>query len=133
MKKSKLQYEAPEFDKIKNEHFKPAFDFGLKQHAAEIEKIANNPASPTFENTIVELEKSGEVLKRAIIVFSNLTSANTNPTLQALDQEYAPIFAAHSDKMYLNENLYKRIKSIKEDGLDSESKKKASSILQTKF
>ncbi|GAE65932.1 dipeptidyl carboxypeptidase [Chryseobacterium indologenes NBRC 14944] len=123
MKKSKLQYEAPEFDKIKNEHFKPAFDFGLKQHAAEIEKIANNPASPTFENTIVELEKSGEVLKRAIIVFSNLTSANTNPTLQALDQEYAPIFAAHSDKMYLNENLYKRIKSIKEDGLDSESKK----------
>ncbi|BAP29867.1 peptidyl-dipeptidase dcp [Chryseobacterium sp. StRB126] len=123
MKKSKLQYEAPEFDKIKNEHFKPAFEFGLKQHAAEIEKIANNPASPTFENTIVALEKSGEVLRRAQIVFSNLTSANTNPTLQALDEEYAPIFAAHSDKMYLNENLYKRIKSIKEDGLDPESKR----------
>ncbi len=57
-KKSKLQYEAPEFDKIKNEHFKPAFDFGLKQHAAEIEKIANNPVAPTFENTIVALEKA---------------------------------------------------------------------------
>ncbi|MGK6343527.1 M3 family metallopeptidase [Chryseobacterium sp. DT-3] len=123
MKKSKLQYEAPEFDKIKNEHFKPAFDFGLKQHDAEILKIANNPEAPTFENTIVALEKSGEVLKRATIVFSNLTSANTNPTLQALDEEYAPIFAAHSDKMYLNENLYKRIKSIKEDGLDSEGKR----------
>ncbi|MFP3835431.1 M3 family metallopeptidase [Chryseobacterium sp. SIMBA_028] len=123
MKKSKLQYETPEFDKIKNEHFKPAFDFGLKQHSAEIEKIANNPAAPTFENTIVALEKSGEVLRRAQIVFSNLTSANTNPTLQALDEEYAPIFAGHSDKMYLNENLYKRIKSIKEDGLDSESKR----------
>ncbi|AZA47169.1 M3 family peptidase [Chryseobacterium carnipullorum] len=123
MKKSKLQYEAPEFDKIKNEHFKPAFDFGLKQHDAEILKIANNPEAPTFENTIVALEKSGEVLKRATIVFSNLTSANTNPTLQALDEEYAPIFAAHSDKMYLNENLYKRIKSIKEDGLDAEGKK----------
>lgn len=123
MKKSKLQYEAPEFDKIKNEHFKPAFDFGLKQHATEIEEIANNPAAPTFENTIVALEKSGEVLRRAQIVFSNLTSANTNPTLQALDEEYAPIFAAHSDKMYLNENLYKRIKSIKEDGLDPESKR----------
>ncbi|WP_213278051.1 M3 family metallopeptidase [Chryseobacterium indologenes] len=123
MKKSKLQYEAPEFDKIKNEHFKPAFEYGLKQHEAEIVKIANNPAAPTFENTIVALEKSGEVLRRAQIVFSNLTSANTNPTLQALDEEYAPIFAAHSDKLYLNENLYKRIQSIKEDGLDSESKR----------
>ncbi|MEJ5048229.1 M3 family metallopeptidase [Chryseobacterium culicis] len=123
MKKSKLQYEAPEFDKIKNEHFKPAFNYGLKQHETEIVKIANNPAAPTFENTIVALEKSGEVLRRAQIVFSNLTSANTNPTLQALDEEYAPIFAAHSDKLYLNENLYKRIQSIKEDGLDSESKR----------
>ncbi len=56
-------------------------------------------------------------------MFSNLTSANTNSTLQALDEEYAPVFAAHSDKMYLNENLYKRIKSIKEDGLDTESKR----------
>lgn len=125
MKKSKLQYEAPEFDKIKNEHFKPAFEYGLKQHEAEIVKIANNPAAPTFENTIVALEKSGEVLRRAQIVFSNLTSANTNPTLQALDEEYAPIFAAHSDKLYLNENLYKRIQAIKEDGLDSESKRLA--------
>lgn len=123
MKKSKLQYEAPEFDKIKDEHFKPAFDFGLKQHDAEILKIANNPEAPTFENTLVALEKSGEILKRAMIVFSNLTSANTNPTLQALDEEYAPIFAAHSDKMYLNENLYKRIKAISENGLDSESKR----------
>ncbi|UTX47952.1 M3 family metallopeptidase [Chryseobacterium sp. MA9] len=123
MKKSKLQYEAPEFDKIKNEHFKPAFEYGLKQHEAEIVKIANNPAAPTFENTIVALEKSGEVLRRAQIVFSNLTSANTNPTLQALDEEFAPIFAAHSDKLYLNENLYKRIQAIKEDGLDSESKR----------
>ncbi|NMR34650.1 M3 family metallopeptidase [Chryseobacterium aquaticum] len=123
MKKSKLQYEAPEFDKIKDEHFKPAFEFGLKQHDAEILAIANNPKAATFENTIVALEKSGEVLKRAIIVFSNLTSANTNPTLQALDEEFAPIFAGHSDKMYLNENLYKRIQSISENGLDSESKR----------
>lgn len=123
MKKSKLQYEAPEFDKIKDEHFKPAFEFGLKQHDAEILKIANNSEAATFENTIVALEKSGEILKRAITIFSNLTSANTNPTLQALDEEFAPIFAAHSDKMYLNENLYNRIKSISENGLDSESKR----------
>ena len=109
--------------KIKDEHFKPAFEFGLKQHDAEILAIANNTKAATFENTIVALEKSGEVLKRAIIVFSNLTSANTNPTLQALDEEFAPIFAGHSDKMYLNENLYKRIQSISENGLDSESKR----------
>ncbi|MBW7676084.1 M3 family metallopeptidase [Chryseobacterium chendengshani] len=123
MKKSTLQYEAPEFDKIKNEHFKPAFEFGLKQHDAEILKIANNSEAATFENTIVALEKSGEVLKRAVTIFSNLTSANTNPTLQALDEEFAPIFAAHSDKMYLNENLYERIKAISDNGLDSESKR----------
>ena len=123
LKKSNLQYEAPEFDKIKDEHFKPAFDFGLKQHDAEILKIANNPEAPTFENTLVALEKSGEVLKRATIIFSNLASANTNAKLQALDEEYAPIFAAHSDKLFLNENLYKRIKAISENGLDSESKK----------
>lgn len=123
MKKSKLQYEAPEFDKIKDAHFKPAFEYGLKQHDAEILKIANNSEKPTFENTIVALEKSGEILKRAVIAFSNLTSANTNPTLQALDEEYASIFAAHSDKLYLNENLYKRIQSISDSSLDSESKK----------
>lgn len=121
--KSKLQYEAPEFDKIKDSDFKPAFEFGLKQQEQEINAITRNRAVPTFENTIVALEKSGEVLKRAQIVFFNLTSANTNPTLQALDEEYAPIFAAHSDKIYLNEFLYQKIKSIKEDGLDSESKR----------
>ena len=123
MKKSKLQYEAPEFDKIKDEHFKPAFDYGLKQHEQEVNTIANNRAVPTFENTLVALEKSGDVLKRAQSVFYNLTSANTNPTLQSLEQEYAPIFAAHTDKIYLNEFLYQKIKSIKEDGLDPESKR----------
>ncbi len=123
MTKSKLQYEAPEFDKIKDSDFKPAFDYGLKQQEQEVNMIANNRMVPSFENTIVALEKSGEVLKRAQIVFYNLSSANTNPTIQALDEEYAPIFAAHSDKIYLNEFLYNKVKSIKEDGLDPESKK----------
>ncbi|WP_312323884.1 M3 family metallopeptidase [Soonwooa sp.] len=123
MTKSKLQYEAPEFDKIKDSDFKPAFDYGLKQQEQEVNMIANNRMVPSFENTIVALEKSGEVLKRAQIVFYNLSSANTNPTIQALDEEYAPIFAAHSDKIYLNEFLYNKVKSIKEEGLDQESKK----------
>ncbi|OJX30894.1 MAG: dipeptidyl carboxypeptidase II [Chryseobacterium sp. 36-9] len=123
LSKSPLQYQAPEFDKIKDSHFKPAFDFGLKQHSAEIDKIANNPEKPTFENTIVAMEKSGEVLNRATIVFYNLTSSNTNPTLQKLEEEYAPIFASHSDKIYLNDKLYQRVKSISDAGLDAESKR----------
>ncbi|HBR12308.1 MAG TPA: dipeptidyl carboxypeptidase II [Chryseobacterium sp.] len=122
-RKSNLQYQAPEFDKIKDEHFKPAFDFGLKQHTQEIEKIANNPEKPTFENTVVAMEKSGEVLNRATIVFYNLTSSNTNPTLQKLEEEYAPIFASHSDNIYLNDKLYQRIKNISDNGLDAESKR----------
>lgn len=123
MKKSSLQYQAPEFDKIKDEHFKPAFDYGLKQNLAEIEKIANNTETPTFENTILALEKSGEVLKRAQIVFYNLTGSNTNPTLQKIEEEYAPIFSAHSDNIYLNSKLFNRIKAVKTDGLDAEDKR----------
>ena len=123
MNKSSLQYQAPEFDKIKDEHFKPAFDFGLKQNISEIEKIANNTETPTFENTVLALEKSGEVLKRAQIVFYNLTGSNTNPTLQKIEEEYAPIFAAHSDKIYLNSKIFNRIKAVKTDGLDAEDKR----------
>ena len=123
MKKSSLQYQAPEFDKIKDEHFKPAFDYGMKVQLAEIEKIANSTEAPTFENTILALETSGEVLKRAQIVFYNLTGSNTNPALQKLEEEYAPIFSGLSDKIYLNEKLYSRIKAIKTDGLGSEEKR----------
>ena len=123
IKKSSLQYQAPEFDKIKDEHFKPAFDYGLKQNISEIEKFANNTETPTFENTVLALEKSGEVLKRAQIVFYNLTGSNTNPTLQKIEEEYAPIFAAHSDKIYLNSKIFNRIKAVKTDGLDAEDKR----------
>ncbi|OWK74489.1 dipeptidyl carboxypeptidase II [Flavobacteriaceae bacterium JJC] len=123
MKKSSLQYQAPEFDRIKDEHFKPAFDYGMKVQLAEIEKIANNTAAPTFENTLLALENSGEVLKRAQLVFYNLTGSNTNPTLQKLEEEYAPIFSGLSDKIYLNEKLYSRLNAIKTDGLGSEEKR----------
>lgn len=123
MKKSSLQYQAPEFDKIKDEDFKPAFDYGMKVQLAEIEKIANNTEASTFENTILALETSGEVLKRAQIVFYNLTGSNTNPALQKLEEEYAPIFSGLSDKIYLNEKLYSRINAIKTDGLGSEEKR----------
>lgn len=123
LRKSPLQYQAPEFDKIKDEHFKPAFDYGLKEQLANIDKIVNNPAAPTFENTVLALENSGEVLGRATIIFYNLTGSNTNDNLQKIEETYAPIFAAHSDKINLNEKLYKRIKAVKTDKLDAESKR----------
>ncbi|MBP3839647.1 MAG: dipeptidyl carboxypeptidase II, partial [Chryseobacterium sp.] len=123
MKKSGLQYQAPEFDKIKDEHFKPAFDYGMKVQLAEIDNIANNPADPTFGNTILALENSGEILKRAQIVFYNLTGSNTNPALQKLEEEYAPVFSGLSDKIYLNEKLYSRIKAISSENLGAEEKR----------
>ena len=123
MKKSSLQYQAPEFDKIKDSHFKPAFEYGIKVQLAEIDNIANNSAAPTFENTILALENSGEVLKRAQTVFYNLTGSNTNPELQKIEVEYAPIFAGLSDKIYLNEKLFTRIKAINTLNLGSEEKR----------
>ena len=123
LKKSPLQYQAPEFDKIKDEHFKPAFEFGLKEQLANIDKIVNDKAAPTFENTVLALENSGETLGRATILFYNLTSSNTNDNLQKLEEEYAPIFASHSDKINLNDKLYKRLKAVKTDKLDAESKR----------
>lgn len=123
MKKSALQYEAPEFDKIKDEHFKPAFDYGLAQNIAEIEKIANSAEKPTFENTVLALENSGEVLKRAQIVFYNLTGSNTNPELQKIKEAYAPVFAEHNDRIFLNSQLFNRIKAIDTQGLGSEEKR----------
>lgn len=123
MKKSTLQYQAPEFDKIKVEHFKPAFDYGMKVQLAEIEQIAKNPDTPTFGNTILAIENSGEILKRAQIVFYNLTGSNTNPELQKLEEEYAPIFSGLSDKILLNEELYARIKAIDTAPLGAEEKR----------
>ena len=130
MKKSALQYQAPEFDKIKDEHFQPAFDFGLKQQLAEIEKIANSRSAATFENTVLPLEQSGEVLNRAKIIFDNLTGSNTNPYLQKLEEEYAPKFAAQNDKIYLNDNLYQRIKSIDLNSLKGEDRRLTEYYLQ---
>ncbi|WP_392437590.1 M3 family metallopeptidase [Cruoricaptor ignavus] len=123
MYKSPLQYETPQFDKIRDEHYRPAFEYGLKIHQQEIEQIANNPETPSFSNTIVALEKSGEILGRAQSVFYNLNGSDTNPTMQKISQDFAPIFAEHSDRIYLNDLLYKRILVIKADNLDAEGKR----------
>ncbi|WP_394265217.1 M3 family metallopeptidase [Bergeyella zoohelcum] len=126
LKKSSLQYQAPEFDKIKDSDYRPAFDYGLKVQEAEIEKIINNPDAPTFENTVLALEHSGEVLNRARTVFYNLVGTNINPELQKIQKDYSAVFAAHSDKIYLNAKLYERIKKVAEQKdkiKDAESKR----------
>ena len=130
LQKSKLQYQAPPFDLIKDEHFKPAFEYGLKIHDQEIAKITNNPAKPTFQNTVLAIEISGVDLNRAVTVFGNLSGSNTNPTLQAIEAEYAPIFSAHNDKIYLNSKLYKRIKALNLSTLKGEDKKLTEYYLQ---
>ncbi|WP_447635846.1 M3 family metallopeptidase [Flavobacterium microcysteis] len=105
-------YEVPPFDKIKNEHFKPAILEGIKRHEAEINAIANNTAAPTFENTILAMETAGELLSNVNIVFSNLNGANTNEEIQKIAKEISPNLAAHSDNIYLNEKLFARVKAI---------------------
>jgi peptidyl-dipeptidase Dcp len=109
---STLPFEAPPFDKIHDADFQPAMEAGMAQHKTEIEAIANNPDPPTFENTIIALEKSGQLLDRVMPVFDCLTGANTNPELQRIETEEAPKLAAHEDFIYLNAKLFARITAI---------------------
>jgi peptidyl-dipeptidase Dcp len=124
---SNLPFQAPQFDKIKDSDFKPAFEEGMKQQLDEIEQITNNPGPVTFENTLVALEKSGQLLRRVKLIFNALTSANTNTVLQKLQEEIAPQLAAHHDAIYLNAKLFERVASIykkrSELKLDKESEK----------
>ncbi|HEY5799347.1 MAG TPA: M3 family metallopeptidase [Burkholderiaceae bacterium] len=124
---STLPYHMPRFDKIKNEHYAPGFAEGMRKQMAEIAAIANNPKPPTFDNTIVAMERSGMLLTRVNNVFSNMTGANTNDTLEAVERDLAPKLAAHGDAINLNEKLYKRIKTLYDkrntSGLDPESKR----------
>ncbi|MEO5722107.1 MAG: M3 family metallopeptidase [Chthoniobacterales bacterium] len=126
LKESTLSYHYPVFDKIKDEHYQPAIEAGMAAELEEIEKIANDPAEPTFENTIVAMEKSGDLLNRANRIFSNLNASNTNPTMQKIDKELSPKLAAHQDAISLNGPLFKRVESLYEErdklGLDAESK-----------
>lgn len=121
---STLPFQAPPFDRIKDSDFQPAIEEGMQQSLADITKIADQTAAPTFDNTIVALERSGQLLSRVQRVFSGLTQSNTNPTLQRVRREEAPKLAAHSDAINLNPKLFARIKSIydhrKNSGLDAE-------------
>lgn len=105
------------FDKIKLEHYKPAFEEGMRRQNDEIERIVNNDEKPTFSNTIVALEHSGELLERVCQVFFNLMEAESNDDMQILAQEISPILTEHSNNISLNEQLFLRIKSVYENEL----------------
>jgi len=122
--RSTLEYELPLFADIKVEHYLPAFYEGCTQQLAEVAQILNSPGTATFENTIVALEKSGQMLMRTLLVFYNKSSSDTSDALDAIEEEMAPKLAAHQDAINLNPALFKRIKELYEArgtiGLNSE-------------
>lgn len=117
---STLPYELPPFAEIRLEHFGPAFDLGMAEQLAEVEAISHTEAAPSFENTIVALERSGRTLDRVRRVFWCLTSADTNSELQRLEAEYAPKLAAHADAITQHRDLFARIDELhaRADDLD---------------
>ena len=124
---STLPFQAPPFDKISDSDYQPAIEEGMRQHLAEVEKIANNSAAPTFDNTFVAMEKSGAMLTRVMAAFNTVTGANTDDTLQKIQEEEAPRLSAHRDAIRLNDKLFHRIETVYNQrdtlGLDPESKR----------
>lgn len=124
---SKLPFQAPDFSKIKDGDFKPALEAGMKAQLEEVKKISENTETPTFENTILALEKSGQLLSRVNHVFNLLTGANTNPELQKVQEEEAPKLTETNDAIYLDTKLFKRVDAVYQQReqfkLDPESKR----------
>jgi len=124
---SDLPFQMPPFDRIKNDHFAPAFEQGMAEHMAEIEALISSEEAPSFANTIVALERSGRTLDSVQRVFGNLVGAHTNDELQAVQRQMAPKLAAHRDSILLNSDLFARIGSLYEQrdelDLDAESKR----------
>src|SRR5213082_2167375 len=122
---SSLPYHIPPFDKIKDEHFEPAIEAGMREELKEVEAVANNSEKPTFDNTIVALERTGRLLDRVERTFENLNACNTNPTLQKIETEMAPKLAAHRYEIYLNSKLFARVQELYDNrdklGLQRES------------
>jgi peptidyl-dipeptidase Dcp len=111
---SSLPFHAPPYDKIKDEDYQPAIEAGMDEELAEVQAIADNPATPNFENTLVPMEKSGRLLQRTMAAFRGVTGANTNPLLQKVRTEEAPKLAAHHDDIFLNARLFARVAAIYE-------------------
>jgi len=105
-------YGVPPFDEIKIEHFMPAYQAGMEEETAQIWAIIRHPEAPTFENTIVAMDKSGVLLRKVMPVFSGVSSVNNNPELQALARQFSPMISKHYDDINLNPELFKRVKAV---------------------
>ncbi len=119
MEKSTLAYQAPDFSKIKAEHFLPAFKAGMAEQLSEIDSIVANPEAPSFENTIVALEKSGRLLSRTSMTFYGLSGAHGTDEIRKVQTEVTPLLSEHQDKISLNDKLFQRIKAVYENEKDS--------------
>ena len=121
---SKAPFGAPEFDKIKNEHYLPAFEAGIAEAKAEIDAIVANPEEPTFENTIEAMEFSGRTLNKVAGIFFNLQESNTNEEMQAIAEKVSPMLTEYSMYVSLNDALFQRVKAVYEKkdqlGLDTD-------------
>jgi peptidyl-dipeptidase Dcp len=126
-------YQVPPFDLIKNEHFKPAILEGIKKQEAEINSNVSNKEKPTFDNTVLAMENSGKLLARVSTVFYNLNSANTNEEIQAIAKELAPKLSAHNDNIYLNDALFKRVKSVWDNQKNFKLNKEQAKILENLY
>jgi peptidyl-dipeptidase Dcp len=109
---STLPFHAPPFDKIKDEDYQPAIEAGMAEELTEINAIAENPALPTFENTLVAMQKTGQLFRRVMAVFGAISEANTDPVLEKVREESAPKLAAHYDAIYLNPKLFARVATV---------------------
>lgn len=113
-RESTLPYKWPPLDQIKNEHYVPAIEAGMVEQRQEVAAIAHDKAAPSFENTIVALERSGQLLNRATTIFYALSASNTNPDIEQAQTELAPRLSAHSDAIYLDATLFARVKKLYE-------------------
>ena len=123
---SPLPFSLPPFAQIHDAHYTEAFDIGMAEHLAEVGAIAADPAPPTFDNTLVALERSGAVLSRTSLAFFGTSSSLATDAVQAIEQAYAPRLTAHGDAVRLDPRLYARIKAVHDDAgqmaaLDAES------------
>jgi peptidyl-dipeptidase Dcp len=109
---SRLPFQAPPFDKLKDTDYQPAIEAGMAEQIRDMDAIAHNPAAATFENTVVAMEKTGLLLNRALDAFQAVSEANTNPTLQTAKTALAPKLAAHEDAIHLNEDLFRRVETV---------------------
>ncbi len=109
---STLPFGAPPFDKIKDSDYQPAIEAGMAQELAEIQGIADNPQPPTFDNTLVAMQKTGQLLSRTIAVFGSVVQANSDPTLLKIRADLAPKISAHNDAIVLNEKLFARVSAL---------------------